>query len=220
MACPTDLQFSIYAGDVAVSMREDKALIFGVSRGRNCGVFEISLPNGVPRLVADIPCSDRPTGPGFSCSPDCAFATFVHHKTLHVLDVAKGTLRPLGTEFLTASWSPDGKWIAGVEWVRRPVTVLFDGASFERRKTLPDSRAEWSADSRYLLGIVGCWNREEGTAAALSIDTGKASVIRSSRCQIYHLGTGWVDKSVIMQAGQAGSWATGDKSGGPTKTSR
>jgi len=202
VACPTGLQFSIYSGDVAISVREDKALIFAASRSRNCGVFEIPLPNGTPRLVADVPCDDRPTGPGFSCSPDCAYATFIHHKTLQVLDVATGKFRSLGAGFLTASWSPDGKWIAALEDGRRPVTVLFDAATLRRRTTLPDSEAQWSADSRYLLRVVGCRGREDGTIEALSIDTGRGKTVQSSRCQIYNIGTGWVDKSVEEKWGR------------------
>ena len=203
VACPTGLQFSVYSGDVAISQREDRALIFAASQSRNCGVFEILLPNGPARLVTDVGCSDRPTGPGFSCAPDCAFATFIHHKTLYVLNVATGTFSSLGMGFLAASWSPDGKWIAALEDGRRPVTILFDGATLQRQKTLPESETQWSADSLHLLRVRGCWGREDGTVEVLSVITGKTKAIKSSRCQIYQLGTGWVSNGVLPQSSPA-----------------
>jgi WD40 repeat protein len=204
VACPAGVYFSVWSGDVALSAREDKALIFGAERegqNRKCGVFEIPLPNGAPKLVTGADCNERPDRRSFSCAPECAFATIIQHSELRILDVSSGTFRSLGVGFLAAAWSPDGKWIAALEGGRRPVTVLFDGATYERRKVLPESEAQWSLDSRYLLRIVGCRGGEDGTAEVLSIDTGKARPIPSSRCQIYNTGTGWVDNSIIPQAG-------------------
>ncbi len=223
VACPTGIYFSIWSGDIALSAGEDKALIFGATgrdQDRKCGVFEIRLPNGVPKLVVGVSCSDGPKRHSFSCSPECASATIIHHGELQILDVARGTIRSLGSGFLAASWSPDGKWIAALEDGRRPRTVSFDGATLERRKTLPESEAQWSADSHYLLRVAACRGREDGTAEALNIDSGRTKPIKSSRCQIYNTGTGWVDDTVVPRLGEAGSEVTGDTSAGPLEKIR
>ncbi len=202
VACPTGFRFR--AGDVALSVREDKALIFGGwwdGPDRKCAVFEIALPNGVPKLVTSADCKDRPARHSFTCSLDCKFAKIIHHGVLEVLDVGTGEFHSLGAGFLAASFSPDGKWIAALKDDPRAATILFDGATLRRRKTLPESEAQWSADSHHLLRIQGCWGGEDGTAEALNIDTGKAKPIRSSRCQIYNLGTGWVDNRILPQPG-------------------
>ena len=214
VACPPGLQFQ----GVAVSRSEDRLLFsgrYGSDGNLFCGVFEILLPGGTIRPVLKASCPGEPWD-SLSYSPDGKRAVGVVAKAIGlfaksreaaspfppssvvVIELDSGAARSIGSGFLPASWSPDGRWIAAVQNGGGSKTVLFDATSFAKVKTLPGSEAEWSPDSRYLLRVDPCAN-ETGTVEAVSVDSGEGKPILSSRCKVYNVSTGWVSDSILPQ---------------------
>ena len=206
VACPPALQFQ----SLAVSKAEDRMLFsgrYGDTGNPSCGVFEMSLPSGSIRQVFKDYCGVHMPWQSLSYSPDGKQAVAIFTNSLGVnppfspfsivvitLDSGKGV--SLGAKFDKVSWSPDGRWIAALERRERARTILFDAKTFRRARALPDSWVEWSPDSRYLLRVNEC-RGEEGTVEALDINKGSRMPIKSSRCKVYNISTGWVDNSVL-----------------------
>jgi hypothetical protein len=190
---------------IAVSAREDRLLISGgYEEGGNqyCGVFEVSLPSGALRSVLQSPdCRYLSAWLDLSLSPDGTQAVAVHSRSIHsldLIDIARGQAKSLGTGFMKASWSPDGRWIAALEYGSKLRTVLFDARRLSRARSLGESEVQWSPDSRYLLTVNprGC-SDESGTVQTLDIHTGMKTTIESSKCQVYQPTTGWVSSDIV-----------------------
>ncbi len=195
----------------AVSLREDRVVIsvnHQDGQGRNCGVFEILLPVGNVRQILKSDCHDMWAWDKLSLSPDGtqAIATVgsnTHHDLhLELIDVVRGTTKPLGGEYSEGLWSPDGKWIAALGSRNRNLSLI-DAHDFSRRRSLGSTtafRPAWSPDSRYLLlvkyRIFRCGFfldiEPPGTLETLDIKSGKRSTVQTSECQVDNGPIGWV----------------------------
>jgi hypothetical protein len=206
VACPNGLQFQ----SLAISPSEDKLLFSGSytdQGGRFCGLFAVLLPDRRIQPILKAECAPKLPWTSLSLAPDGNMAVAVYHRRFEVqaafapysvviIDLGSGKERSLGAEFATASWSPDGRWIAALERKEEGKTVLFDAQNFARVKTLPASEAQWSPDSRYLLRVKPC-KGEDGTAEALDVVKGTSTPFPSSRCEIYNVSTGWVSNRIL-----------------------
>jgi WD40 repeat protein len=193
---------------VAVSRLQDK-LVVSLGHPRlgevGCGIFELSLHDGKVRKVLEN--SDCPPGLHnyltawlkISLSPDGRNVVAIRKHRLELIDLTQATVRVLGDGFAKAAWSPDGKWIAALEFrAERWTTVLMDTSNFVMRRTLASSDVEWSPDSRYLLGRQEdspCENNL-GTLEAIDVGNGKRITVDSSRCSVNEATTAWVSSRI------------------------
>jgi hypothetical protein len=165
-----------------------------------CGLFEIAVSTGVARQVLAADCNDQWLWRDLTLSPEgnravASYGNTVadpdHNYHLDLIDLAHGTTKSLA--YLDrASWSPDGKWIAAIEWKRKRL-ILLDANDLSHRRDLGFTvRAAWSPDSRYL--VVWTWHilkcgigidvEPPGSLEVLEVASGKRSLIRSSQCQV------------------------------------
>ena len=171
------------------------------------GVFEI-LPgkNKTPRLLLRErePLIDLTHSWGnISLSPNSTRAVAWEGRRMSVdlIDLDSGTSKSIGHGAID-SWSPDGKWIAYLDArPRRQHVLLLDASDPTRSRDLGATDGPtlaWSPDSRYLL----LWNVELrclpvgfgywGSSEVADIQSGKRTVIQSSRCQVNNSTGGWV----------------------------
>ena len=197
----------------AISVHQDKLVISGSRRdgpSRTCGVFEVSMPAGSVKQVLAYDCSYMWAWDRLSLSSDgeMAIASVGSNTTrdLHweLIDLVRGTTKPLAGDFRVGVWSPNGKWIATLGNKDRNSLSLMDAQSLSRRRVFGNTasiRPEWSPDSRYLLlwkyhpfrcGI-GIDVEPPATLETLDIESGKRSIVHSSQCQVLFGSTGWVN---------------------------
>jgi WD40 repeat protein len=193
---------------LAVSRLQDK-LVFSLGHPRSgevgCGIFELSLQDGkVRRVIENLDCP-----PGLhnylsawlkiSLSPDGRNVVAVRKHRLELIDLTQATVKVLGDGFAKAAWSPDGKWIAALEYrAQEWRTVLIDTSNFVIRRTLANSDVEWSPDSRYLLSHQEdspCENNL-GTLEAIDVENGRRITVDSSRCKVNEATTTWVSSRI------------------------
>jgi hypothetical protein len=180
---------------VAVSQRGDKIVVVaGFAAKRGCGIFELSPFDGALREVAfDVGCQPADSlshWAHLNVSPDGKFASASKKHTMEIIDLVSGTIRLVGERFMEAAWSPDGKWIAGLEakWTGR--TILMDPNTLEEKRTVPQSQCQWSPDSRYLLQNTG------GILRAIDVGTGRERTIVSSKDKVVEVSTAWVSNEI------------------------
>jgi hypothetical protein len=183
---------------IAVSAQEDRLVVSGrYRRNQRCGVFGVQLPGGLVDNIIETPdCRYVSAWLSLSLSPTAEHGVAVHERHLELIDFATKGVGTLGDGYSEASWSPDGRWIAALEWAKQR-TVLLDGRDFSRRAVLGDSEVRWSPDSRFLLRVRPCRFSDSGTIEALEIASGKTVVVKSSTCEVYQPTTGWVSKSIL-----------------------
>jgi WD40 repeat protein len=207
-----DLEIS----SLAVSAREDKLVIAGRSRDqKTCGVYEISLPSGkMRRILESSDCVHGGPWEKISLSSDGGRAVANVGRDLVLIDLASATVKSLGSEFSKgelssgAAWSPDGKRIAVMESGGRGRVHLLDPSNLSKQRTLHTGYHRmtpvWSPDSRYLVrgrlqlrcGIYF----DVDPPFTLEIDdseTGKRTLIRSSRCKMEGEDVGWLSTDLI-----------------------
>lgn len=117
--------------------------------------------------------------------------------TMELIDLRSGSVRALSPDLELGKWSPDGKWLAALDW-KKGHTVLMDAATLTPQRILRMSDADWSPDSHYLLGVrpgflCGAYAR---AFEATNIETGKAVTIKSSHCRVNRPTTGWVSTKI------------------------
>jgi len=180
---------------IAVSQGQDKIIVAaGLREKLGCGIIELNPLDGSRKEVLfDSNCrpADALLHWGYlNLSPDGERATAYRSHTLEMIDLARGTVQSLGERFMEAAWSPDGKWLAGLEakWTGR--TVLMDPTTFNVRRTLPQSQCQWSPDSRYILQDNG------ETLKAIEVATRRTNVIASSKGKIAEVSTAWVSSEI------------------------
>jgi WD40 repeat protein len=180
---------------VAVYPHGEKIVVVaGVRAKLGCGIFEIDPFDGTVReVVFEISCQPPDALSHWSylnVSPDGKLAAAYRRHKLEIIDLANGTIRQLGERFMEAAWSPDGKWLAGLEakWSGR--TILMDPTTWKERRTLPQSQCQWSPDSRYILQDNG------GSLKAINVATGQASTIVSSKDKVSEVTTAWVSSDI------------------------
>ena len=194
---------------LSVSVREDKLVVAGRRTDKTCGLFEISLPDGRVKKILER--SDRCYGVPWqeiSLSPDGKRAVARVGNELHLIDLVHGAIRILWSEFsvtASASWSPNGKQIAVMDGSGK--IFLLDPIDLSPQRTLHAGYPMtpiWSFDSRYLIrgrrqfcGISFDLD-PPFTLETVDVNTGKRSVIRSSKCHLQQAGhTGWLTTDLI-----------------------
>jgi hypothetical protein len=219
---PGSTEFS-YILQFSLSQRQDKALVSGHRRSPghdSCGLFEVALPSGSVRQVFEAAgCSSSLYG-AISLSPDAEQAVTVRQSQLELLDLVKGTEKPLegtGEKVWRASWSPNGKWIAALVGTADSggmndggsKTILIDPSDPTHRREFQgksDKEVVWSPDSRYLLHAV--WSSKPKTSdcltlEAMDVETGKRSVLGASQCKVSNASIGWVSSTLQPVGGPA-----------------
>jgi WD40 repeat protein len=161
----------------------------------SCGLYEMSLSTGdIRQIVPGSDCNYLSLWDKISLSPDSRKFVAVREHRLEVFDTETKAVRSLGDGFDLVGWSPDGRWIAALE-ASGHHTILFDDVTFDRRRTLPETQAVWSPDSRSLTVYSGHWwcFGDLGTLGLLDIASGKRIAIQSSTCQISGFVFGFVN---------------------------
>jgi hypothetical protein len=199
--------------DFAVAHDGSKIVISGNHReegGVKCGLFEITVSTGVARRVLAADCGYQWSWTDLTISPegDRAIASYGNSNVdynyrLDLIDLGRGTIKSLGG-LSRATWSPDGKWIAAIEWSRKRLILLAANDPSRRRDLGSTVIAAWSPDSRYLL--IWKWHflkcgffidvEPPASFEVLEVATGKRSLIRSSQCQLISGPIGWVSSDV------------------------
>ena len=175
-----------------------------------CGTFEIDPDAGTLRtlLVGAYPdCG----GGGGAVSPDGKRVLSHAGQELSVRDLETGSNEVVhgvpggpsqydGTWPYKATWSPDGRWISAIV---HDGVILIDAANTSRRRNLGHGTVPmvWSQDSRYLLLSTSQLRCASSlyfeSLESLDVQTGKRSVIKSSRCEIGPGWFGWIDPGAI-----------------------
>jgi len=195
--------------DFAVTQDGSKVVISGRHREgglEKCGLFEIAVSTGSVRQVVGADCSYQWSWTALAISPEGnrAVAEYGnthtdHNYRLDLIDLTHGTTKSLG-DLSRPAWSPDGKWVAAIEWNRKRLQVL-DASDFSRRRDLGSTvEMAWSPDSKYLLvwkyHFLKCGFALDVEPPAsfeiVEVASGKRSLVGSSQCQLVSGSTGWM----------------------------
>lgn len=195
--------------DFAVTQDGSKVVISGRHREgglEKCGLFEIAISTGSVRQVVGADCSYQWSWTALAISPEGnrAVAEYGnthtdHNYRLDLIDLVHGTTKSLG-DLSRPAWSPDGKWVAAIEWNRKRLKVL-DASDFSRRRDLGSTvEMAWSPDSKYLLvwkyHFLKCGFALDVEPPAsfeiVEVASGKRSLVGSSQCQLVSGPTGWM----------------------------
>lgn len=190
----------------AVSAQQGKLLISGnrlQAAGTGNGLFELDPESGDSRLLmlndkteGAIPVLSRWSH--LSVSPDGTRAAAMRNGLLEVIDLTRHTVTPLPQYLEVGAWSPDGKWLAAIDW-KKGHTVLLDAATLTPKRVLEESDVEWSPDSRFLLGarkydLCGPYS---GTLQIIDVESGKRLTLWHSRCKVNQPRKGWLSADVL-----------------------
>jgi Tol biopolymer transport system component len=199
--------------DFAVTPDGSKVVISGRHRGgarEKCGLFEITVSTGSVRQVLAEECNYQSWLTDLAVSPDGnrALGSYGnsysdHNHRLVLIDLAHGTTKSLG-DLSRPTWSPDGRWVAAIEWNRNRL-ILLDVSDFSHRRNLGSASATaWSPDSKYLLlwkyysAKCGFGFDVEPPASfeVLEISSGKRALVGSSQCQLVSGSIGWMASDI------------------------
>jgi hypothetical protein len=200
-----------YINAVAVNTTEDKAVVSATYErdpALPCGLFNLDLKTGqIEYIIGNIGggCDYLSSWNHLSLSPDGRRAVGTASKGhLGLTNIKERRIERLwsGT---SASWSPNGKWIAATSFENYMQIELIDARSGSKRRGLgtdDTGELQWSPDSRYLLvsktGLSCGWSMGyAGTLEALDVETGQRLSIASSRCRVNLMTTGWVSDEVF-----------------------
>jgi hypothetical protein len=193
------------ARGIAVSSDEQRIILSGTYGSRDsqiCGLFEFRPSDGgLTMLVENKDCGPQmglaavssSAWTDLSLSADGERILARNKAGLSIIDLVKRRVEPLGAEYGSGTWSPDGRWLAAVETAGEQKTVLLDATTLRPERTLGTSLTRWSPDSRYLLAVARdlCgpyWS----TLAVIDVETGIRLTVRSSKCSVNLNSMGWV----------------------------
>lgn len=186
----------------AISSQKDRIIVAGGRRGAPCGIFELTLPPGNVREIAQISQCD-PLNPmvhwsHLDLSPDGKRAISLQNHHLHLIDLTNGKVSVMPDNFILGAWSPDGKWLAAVK-DGSDKTFLLDARTLVQSRIIESTELKWTPDSRYLLGRKHDWacSPEIGTLEIVDVQNGKRTEIASSRCRIDRSTLGWVSSEIV-----------------------
>jgi WD40 repeat protein len=163
---------------------------------KSCGMYELTLETGkVRKVLSNSDCEYLSSWGGISLSPNGEQVVAVRKRRLELVNLETAAVRSLGDGFSVAAWSPDGLWIAALEYGGRSRTILFDASNFAKRRELPSSEVIWSPDSRYIVAVgqVFLCGGYRGTPHLIDIETGKTSAIRGTACKVTNTLSGWIN---------------------------
>lgn len=162
----------------------------------SCGMFELTLESGkVRKVLSNSDCKYKSSRSSISLSPDGAQVVAVRERRLEIVNLGSGAIRSLGDGFYRAAWSPDGLWIAALEYDGHYRTILIDTSSFSKRRELPNSGIVWSPDSRHIVAVgqqFRCGGYS-GTLQLIDIKSGEKSTVPGSTCKVNSSIIGWVN---------------------------
>jgi hypothetical protein len=182
--------------------------VYQHNRAQECGLFELDIAKGTLEHVVDNPrgeCFDFVSSWNqLSLSPDGKRAIGTAGSgTLGVINLRERKVEKLWPGS-AAWWSPDGRWIAALNYGVPADIELIRASDLSTRRTLgrdTGGRLQWSPDSRHLLllaqGLCGLGSGYLGTLQMLDIETGRRTAINSSRCKVNHMSTGWVSDDML-----------------------
>ena len=200
---------ALFDYSIAISKDESKIVVSGRFRapdGEKCGLFELTTATGTIRRVpvpGNPDCDYLYAWHDLSLSPDAkravAFRKVEARPEILLIDLDQGTETSLGWGW-RAAWSADGKWIAVLD-LNSGITII-DAREPSRKRHFggpDDQELTWSPDSRYLLLWKSCLPSLGyfGTLEALEVKSGKRETIRSSRCSVNLMTSGWVSDEVL-----------------------
>jgi hypothetical protein len=196
----------VVPGEVA-PLPSSTHLVISGRYGAACGIFEFDPVDGSVRAITeDSGCQPGSIWEHLSASTDGTRLVAHRRSGLAVIELATGGAQALSPELIRGAWSPDGKWLAVIDEAGNR-TDLLDSKSLKRQRALPPSNAQWSPDSRYLLGArrglwaaltalspscLGYWS----TLVAVDATTGREQTIASSACKVNLGTTVWVDREI------------------------
>ena len=164
-----------------------------------CGLYELILASGeLNKIIGNTSCHYKSSWNSISFSPDGYRLIAVREHRLELIDLETRTIKSLGDGFFHAAWSPDGRWIAALEYEGKNQSVLIDTSDFNKRRKLPSSEGIWAPDSHHLLAsrTRSRCPSDFGTLELIDIESGKTSVIESSTCRVNRLVFGWVNLEI------------------------
>jgi len=163
---------------------------------KSCGMYELTLASGkVRKILSNADCKYKSSWGSVSLSPDGDQFVAVHEARLMLVNLETGAVRSLGDGFYQAAWSPDGSWIAALEYGGRSGTILIDTSTFNKRRELPKSGMVWSPDSRHIV-VVGQQSRcgdESGTLELIDIENGRVAPVGGTTCKVSSSIIGWLN---------------------------
>ena len=188
-------------GAIAISPRQDKLVISGSYPGGGssaCGLFELDLrTEKVREIVPNSTCEYSQSRVRLSLSPDETQLVAYRKPRLELIDLTSGSIQPLAGDYIAGAWSPDGKWLAVLEGADRHRTILLDSMALKQVRSFGETNVEWSPDSKFLLGArTGPCSPYWSSLVAVNVQTGKETVIGSSRCRVNLNTIGWVSSSI------------------------
>ena len=172
----------------------------------DCGLFELSMPGGAVKKILDnlsSSCDFLSSWTDLSVSGDgMRMVGTAGRGQVGVVNLSERRVEKIwpGT---AAWWSPDGKWIAALNFSSHLEIELIRASdlSVQRRLGAGAARLQWSPDSRYLLlvasGLCGLGTGYFGTLQTLDVETGERRLVSSSKCKVNLTTTGWVDDAVL-----------------------
>jgi hypothetical protein len=172
----------------------------GYLGGGPCGLYELAISSGrAHQILSDSDCKTRSPWTSLSLSPDSKRMVAVRTQSLELIDTQTGAFQLLGEGFEYAAWSPDGRWIAALEY-NGDHTVLIDAVTLDKRRKLRGTEVIWSLDSHAILASRGHWycGPDLATLELIDIQTGKATTVRSSSCKISQIVFGFIDVPVQL----------------------
>jgi WD40 repeat protein len=188
------------SGDVAVADSNGQAIVSGgYGATQDCGLFEIRIPEGtIRKIVGSSSCDYLALWSKPSISVDGKRLVAFRKPRLELIDIANGTIKSLGEDYFTASWSPDGKWLAALELGGNHRTVLMDSSTLAPMRSLEASTGQWSPDSRFLLALDSRFcSPYFSTMRMIEISTGKSIDVNSSKCKVNLRTAGWVKTNLV-----------------------
>jgi WD40 repeat protein len=168
----------------------------GLLDEKSCGLFELTLASGkVRKILSNSNCKYKSSWGSISLSPDGEQLVAVREHRMMLVNLGTGDVRSLGEGFFDAAWSPDGLWIAALEYGGRSRTVLMDTSNFSKQRELPSSEVIWSPDSRYIVAVSqqSRCGEYSGTLQLIDIKSGEKSTVPGSACKVTHTLVGWVN---------------------------
>jgi WD40 repeat protein len=188
-------------GSIAVSQREETIVISGSYPGGGssaCGLFELDIRNGkVSEITQNSTCEYSLSWVRLSLSPNGTQLVAYRKPRLELINLVNGTVRPLIGDYIAGAWSPDGKWLAVLEGGGQHHTILLDSMNLKEKRSFGETNVDWSPDSRFLLGArSGSCSPYWSSLVAVDVQSGKETVIDSSRCKVNFNTIGWVSSGV------------------------
>lgn len=169
-----------------------------------CGLFDYTPATGAIQHVLVKPCQSYSPSHDVRVSPDGTRVLWPSHDGLDLVDISSGATKPLG-DLSRPEWSPDGRWIAAIQWSEKRLFVIDANDTSKRRELGRTIGQAWSPDSKSILirrahllrcGLFVDIDPPE-SLEIVDIATGKRTFVDSSQCRIREGAIGWLDQTLL-----------------------